>query len=75
MAVDTHARGLGLGGRLGEELLARMHRASVPKIKVVMGAGNEAAIALYKSLGFVSHGEIEVHAGDASLEMVWSAPE
>ena len=75
MAVDTHARGLGLGRRLGEELLARMHRASVPKVKVVVGAANEAAIALYRSLGFIPDSEIEVHAGDASLEMVWSAPE
>ena len=75
MAVDPHARGLGLGRRLGEELLTRMHWASVPKVKVVMGVANEAAIALYKSLGFLSHGEVEVHAGDASLEMVWSAPE
>ena len=75
MAVDPKARGLGLGRRLGEELLTRMNWASVPKVKVVMGAANEAAIALYKSLGFVSHGEVEVHAGDASLEMVWSARE
>ena len=75
MAVDSAARGLGIGRRLGREFLTRMERASITKVKVVVGAGNGAAIALYESLGFIAHRRIEVHAGEPSLEMVWSAPE
>ncbi|HKY49574.1 MAG TPA: GNAT family N-acetyltransferase [Acidimicrobiia bacterium] len=75
MAVDLPARGLGIGRRLGQEFLTRMERASITRVKVVVGAVNGAAIALYESLGFITQRKVEVHAGEASLEMVWSAPE
>ncbi|CAN5238411.1 hypothetical protein BH18ACT5_BH18ACT5_10080 [soil metagenome] len=72
MAVDSRARGLGIGKRLGEGFVTAMERASVPRVKVVVGAANQGAIALYESLGFVRSAETEVHEGERSLEMVWS---
>ena len=74
MAVDPRFRGLGLGRRLGAGLLSAMNEVAIPQVKVVVGAANHAAISLYESLGFARRRSIEVHEGESSLEMVWSAP-
>jgi glycosyltransferase involved in cell wall biosynthesis/ribosomal protein S18 acetylase RimI-like enzyme len=74
MVVDSRVRRRRLGAALGRELLATMSEASVSSIRVVLGGSNGAAKALYRSLGFVPEGTIEVHPGETSLEMVWSAP-
>ena len=74
MAVDPRFRGFGLGRRLGEGLLSAMNEGAIPEVKVVVGAANHAAIALYESLGFALRQKTELHVGESSLEMVWSAP-
>ncbi len=71
-AVDVSVRGQGIAHRLGDSFLAEMTGLGVSEVKVVVGADNSAAIALYESLGFVTAGTIEVHARETSLEMVWS---
>jgi hypothetical protein len=45
----------------------------VPAAKVVTGASNGAAIALYEACGFVVADRVEVHDGVASVALVWHA--
>ncbi len=71
MAVVADRRGRGIGTVLGRELLTAMSR--VGKVKVVVGADNSAAIAAYRKMGFEPVGTIEVHRGETSEVLVWSA--
>lgn len=73
IAVDPTARGRGVGRSLASALLEEMEDRGLEEVKVVVGADNGTAIRLYESLGFEKQLEIEVHAGERSLEMVWSA--
>ncbi|WGM40891.1 GNAT family N-acetyltransferase [Caulobacter sp. NIBR1757] len=53
--VDPRARGLGVGKRLMAALIAQA-RAEVEDLTLTVSAHNEAAIALYRSLGFEPYG-------------------
>jgi ribosomal protein S18 acetylase RimI-like enzyme len=73
VAVDDAVAGRGIGRRLvtatTEELAARGVRA----MKVVAGADNAPALALYRACGFTPRARIAVHAGTASEVLVWSS--
>jgi glycosyltransferase involved in cell wall biosynthesis/ribosomal protein S18 acetylase RimI-like enzyme len=69
-ALLPRARGKGLGTRLGREFLAEL---GAPEVRVVVGSDNAQAIATYHKMGFVAVDTIEVHAGEQSTVMVWSA--
>ena len=69
-AVAADRRGQGLGTRLGATFLDYLDQ---PQVKVVVGAANSGAIAAYEKLGFVRAGSIEVHSGEPSVELLWSA--
>lgn len=73
MAVVAHARGRGIGYRLGNEFLHRMQEAGVDRMKVVVGTDNGPAIAAYAKMGFQRDGIVEVHGREISEVMVWSA--
>jgi hypothetical protein len=42
-------------------------------VKVTVGAGNEPALALYRSCGFETAAQIHVHGDTASEVLVWTA--
>ena len=69
-AVAADRRGQGLGNRLGATFLDYLDQ---PRVKVVVGAANCGALAAYEKLGFVQSGSIEVHSGEPSVELLWSA--
>ena len=73
MAVAPQARGRGVGAALVGDLQARMASRGVERMRVVVGADNEAAIALYTSTGFTNETPIEIHPGRPSLELTWSS--
>ena len=72
VAVSAEMRGRGVGGRLLAEMEACYRRRRLPSVRVVVGADNAASLALFRSAGFVDAGEVAVHAGEPSLELVWS---
>lgn len=70
MAVSPGSRRLGIGARLGAEFLSALGE---PEVRVIVGAANRGAIRSYERLGFVPAGTREVHAGAASVELMWRA--
>ncbi|HEX2369043.1 MAG TPA: GNAT family N-acetyltransferase [Acidimicrobiia bacterium] len=72
VALSTELRGRGVGGRLLAEMEACYRSRRLPSVRVVVGADNAASLALFRSAGFVDAGEMAVHAGEPSLELVWS---
>jgi ribosomal protein S18 acetylase RimI-like enzyme len=72
MAVAPTARRRGVGRRLVEELVSWARQKGVDRMKVVVAVGNEPAVALYRSNGFVDGGQIKVHGDAPSWELVWS---
>jgi len=75
MAVAPAARGRGLGGELVTALLHAASRSGVPGMTVVVGAGNDRALRLYRSHGFDAPVTMEVHRGSPSLELLWQPPD
>jgi glycosyltransferase involved in cell wall biosynthesis/ribosomal protein S18 acetylase RimI-like enzyme len=73
MAVAPSARRKGLGSSLVREFLSRAESQGVKRMRVVVGARNAPAISLYSGCGFVKRDAFELHAGDQSLEMLWSS--
>lgn len=73
MAVDESARRRGIASRLGAAFLAAMADRGIGEVKVVVGASNDAAIAAYRKMGFSDGGVIEVHEGEPSQVLEWSA--
>jgi ribosomal protein S18 acetylase RimI-like enzyme len=71
MAVAPSARRAGLGSRMVQALLDRERARGVSQVKVVVGAGNQEAIAFYERCGFDPAKTLEVHRGVSSLEMTW----
>ena len=71
IAVDPAARGRGAGTLLVEEFLSEIRRRRQNAGYVVVGAGNETAIALYRRTGFEVVDRFELHAGTESLLMQW----
>ncbi len=74
VAVDPAARGHGVGTLLVEGFLTEIGRRRQDAAHVVVAAGNDTAIALYRRAGFHAVERFEMHAGTASLLMQWSAP-
>lgn len=70
MAVVSDRRGRGIATELGRAFLAEMARDG--GVKVVVGAGNHAAISAYQKMGFEPAGTIEVHRGETSEVLVWT---
>jgi len=73
MAVAPRAQRLGLGSLLVDTLLAQLEARGVDRVKVVVGEENQAAVSLYLSCGYEVSGQLEIHRGVASLEMIWKA--
>lgn len=73
MAVSPEARRRGLATRLGDTMLRALAVRGEPRVKVVVGADNTAAIAAYEKMGFVRTGSVEVHAGEHSEVLTWEA--
>jgi ribosomal protein S18 acetylase RimI-like enzyme len=71
MAVAPRLRGRGVGKELVTALLGWAGEESLQSMRVVVGAGNEAAITLYQRCGFGDPRPREVHAGSPSWELVW----
>jgi glycosyltransferase involved in cell wall biosynthesis/ribosomal protein S18 acetylase RimI-like enzyme len=71
MAVAPSSRRSGLGSRMVQALLDRERARGVSQVKVVVGAGNQEAIAFYERCGFDPAKTLEVHRGVSSLEMTW----
>jgi len=72
IAVGREARGLGLGRRLVEAVIAEFARRGVTEARVVAGADNEPALQLYRACGFRPAVTLQVHSGVASEVMTWS---
>jgi ribosomal protein S18 acetylase RimI-like enzyme len=71
MAVAPVVRRRGLGRELIKALLNRSYGKGVTTMKVVVGAENEAAIALYRGCGFDEGRQTSVHGDHPSWELVW----
>jgi ribosomal protein S18 acetylase RimI-like enzyme len=71
MAVDQAARGRGVGTLLVDEFLSEIRRRREVAAHVVVAAGNETAVALYRRAGFTVVDRFELHAGTESLVMQW----
>lgn len=74
IAVDPRCRRGGVGARLVQALLEETARRSAASVDVVVGAGNQAAIALYRHAGFVPVRHFELHPGTTSLVLRHSSP-
>jgi glycosyltransferase involved in cell wall biosynthesis/ribosomal protein S18 acetylase RimI-like enzyme len=73
LAVGVAARTVrqGVGRALVDRALDEFRRRGVHAVKVVAGADNESALALYQRCAFVPHRRIAVHAGTPSEVLVW----
>ncbi len=74
IAVHPRCRRSGMGARLVEALLEEMARRSALTVEVVVGADNEAAVALYRGAGFVPVRTFEHHPGTTSLLLEHRSP-
>jgi ribosomal protein S18 acetylase RimI-like enzyme len=74
VAVDARARGRGAGRLLVEGFLSELGRRRQEAAHVVVGAGNDTAIALYRRSGFQTVERFTLHAGTESLLMQWTNP-
>ncbi len=73
MAVAPEARRRGLALALGDRLLTTLAERGESRVKVVVGSDNDAAISAYERMGFAKSGSVEVHAGERSEVLTWSA--
>lgn len=73
LAVAPTMRGRGVAGGLCDALFTWAISRGLTTMSVVVGAGNEVAISVYERCGFVRHRSFELHAGEESLELQWSA--
>lgn len=73
MAIHSGWRRQGLAAGLGERFLSSVREGGADRVRVVVGSDNAAAIAAYEKLGFVDTGGVEVHSGEPSRELTWSA--
>jgi len=69
VAVSPDWRGRGAGGLLVRRFLDTSKERGAAVAQVVVGAGNEAAISLYRRAGFESVETFELHRGTTSLLM------
>jgi ribosomal protein S18 acetylase RimI-like enzyme len=69
VAVDGGARRRGTGAALVDAFTATARATGSASARVVVGAENRRAIALYGRAGFREYDQIELHAGTRSLRM------
>jgi ribosomal protein S18 acetylase RimI-like enzyme len=62
IAVAADARGRGIGRRLLDEAIAWATRVGIEKLVLSVYPHNDAAIALYRSVGFVEEGRLARHS-------------
>lgn len=74
VAVDAARSGEGIGRLVVGAALAEFDRRGTARVKVVAGGDNEAALGLYRAVGFVDAARLEVHAGTESVVLVRSLP-
>ena len=74
VAVAETVAGRGVGRGLVAAAQRELDRRHVASVKVVAGADNEAANALYLACGFVLVETMQVHDGVTSVVLVWQAP-
>lgn len=73
ISVIPEVRRLGVGDRLVSELLERLSERGSSEVNVVVAESNRGARALYERAGFDVERSMEVHAGEPSILMKWSA--
>lgn len=73
MAVAPEARGQGVSTKMMTMMLDRLRDIGAEKVKVVVGKPNVTAYQAIRKMGFEPVGTMEVHAGEPSEVMVWSA--
>ena len=68
-------RGQGIGRRLIETAIAAAWRQGFQRIELTVNEGNERALRLYRSVGFVVEGRFRqaVRFGEAYLDLIWMA--
>lgn len=71
MAVVPERRGRGISQALGVALIDAL---DAERLRVVVGASNQTAIGAYLKMGFTAAGTVEVHRGERSEVLEWSAP-
>jgi ribosomal protein S18 acetylase RimI-like enzyme len=69
LAVAGDSRRQGLGGVLVDAFLSETASRACTSARVVVGADNDSAVALYRRGGFETAGTLEVHEGTPSLLM------
>ncbi len=69
LAVAADSRRQGAGAALVDGFLAEAARRGCTSARVVVGADNDAAVALYRRGGFEAAETLEVHEGTTSLLM------
>jgi ribosomal protein S18 acetylase RimI-like enzyme len=74
VAVDQPWQGQGAGRLLVAAFLEEVAAQGSDAAHVVVGAGNQGAVALYRQAGFVAVERFELHPGTESLLMQWEAP-
>jgi ribosomal protein S18 acetylase RimI-like enzyme len=74
VAVDAARSGEGIGRLVVGAALAEFDRRGTARVKVVASGDNEAALGLYRAVGFVDAARLEVHAGTESVVLVRSRP-
>ena len=75
--VDASWRGLGLAGRLLEEVLEECRKREVSRLRLTVYEKNERAIAFYKRSGFNVSGAATFNVGNEvqqDLELTMSVP-
>ncbi len=81
IAVAADARGRGIGHQLMVEAIAWSKQAGVEKLVLSVYPHNDAAIALYRSFGFVEEGRLARHSRksygyeDEILMAAWTSEE
>lgn len=71
IAVVASWQGRRVGGLLVERFQSEVTARRIPGAHVVVGADNEAAVALYRRAGFRAADRFELHPGTPSLRMQW----
>jgi len=74
VAVDPRWRGRRLGGQLVDGFLGELERRGATSGRVVVGADNAAAVAMYRRAGFAPARTFEFHRGVASVLMETAVP-
>ena len=71
VAVAPGARGRGVGRTLVTAATAELGRRGVDGVRVVTGAENAPALAMYEAAGFTRRATTEVHAGVEQVVLAW----